>query len=197
MPVSRTRSPWRRSEGCRSYPPACRLPSRRMRPFGAWSSMPPRAFWRGPRRARRRPASRWRSPAPARAFPPAQATLEVLALDVAHGEVQLALHHRLRRRWARRWDGRAPRPAGTPRGNAHGSRVLGQSRREQLERHRPLERQIVGAVDDAHAAAADFLLEPVAGDLSADGHPLPAGPRRRLGPSRSQAPSCSAAGRPA
>jgi hypothetical protein len=53
--------------------------------------------------------------------------------------------------------------------------VLGQARCQELQRHRALQGQIVGAVDDAHAAAADQLLQPVAGDLGADDHCLAQG----------------------
>jgi hypothetical protein len=58
-------------------------------------------------------------------------------------------------------------------------RIFGQLRSEQLERHRPLERQVVGAVDDAHAAAADELLQPIARDLPA--RDLPADVHARAG----------------
>src|SRR5206468_3625882 len=58
-----------------------------------------------------------------------------------------------------------------------------QLRRDELQRHRPLQAQVVGPVDDAHAAVADLLLDPIAEELSADldlslrdrawlGHPL-------------------------
>ena len=46
--------------------------------------------------------------------------------------------------------------------------VVGQLRREQLQRHVAVEREIVGAVDDAHPAAAEQRLQPVAGELRAD-----------------------------
>ena len=39
---------------------------------------------------------------------------------------------------------------------------------EQLERDPPLEPQILGQVDDAHAAPAQQRLDPVAGELGAD-----------------------------
>ena len=46
--------------------------------------------------------------------------------------------------------------------------VLGQLRREQLQRDVAVEREIVGAVDDAHPAAADQRLDPIAGELGTD-----------------------------
>ena len=42
--------------------------------------------------------------------------------------------------------------------------VLGQLGRDQLQRHGPLERQVDGRVDDAHAPAAEHPLDAVAGD---------------------------------
>ena len=41
---------------------------------------------------------------------------------------------------------------------------------EQLEGHAALQRQIVGAVDDAHAAAADDFVEPISRQLRTDAH---------------------------
>ena len=46
--------------------------------------------------------------------------------------------------------------------------VLGEAGSEQLERNPPLEPQILGQVDDAHAAPAQKRLDPVAGELGAD-----------------------------
>ena len=46
--------------------------------------------------------------------------------------------------------------------------VLGQLRREQLERDLPLQPQVLGQVDDAHPAPAEQRLDPVAGELGAD-----------------------------
>ena len=46
--------------------------------------------------------------------------------------------------------------------------VLGEAGSEQLQRNVPLEPQILGQVDDAHAAEAQQRLDPVAGDLGAD-----------------------------
>ena len=42
------------------------------------------------------------------------------------------------------------------------ARVFGELRSYQLQRHRPLEREVSGAVHDAHAAAPDERLDPVA-----------------------------------
>ena len=40
--------------------------------------------------------------------------------------------------------------------------------RHQLQRDCPLQPQVVGAVDDAHPAAADQLVDPIADELGAD-----------------------------
>lgn len=55
--------------------------------------------------------------------------------------------------------------------------------RDELQRHRPLQAQVVGLVDDAHAAVTDLLLDPISEELRAHldlglrdrprlGHPL-------------------------
>jgi hypothetical protein len=71
--------------------------------------------------------------------------------------------------------------------------VLGEARSQQLERNPPLEPQILGQVDDAHAAPAQQRLDPIAGELGADPRVVahlhvrilasggPAGNIRRLG----------------
>ena len=46
--------------------------------------------------------------------------------------------------------------------------VLGEAGSEQLERNPPLEPQILGQVDDAHAAQAEQRHDPIAGELGAD-----------------------------
>jgi hypothetical protein len=46
--------------------------------------------------------------------------------------------------------------------------VLGQAGSQQLQRDSPLEPQILGQVDDAHAAQAEQGIDPVAGELGAD-----------------------------
>ena len=46
--------------------------------------------------------------------------------------------------------------------------VLGEAGSQQLERNLPLEPQILGQVDDAHAAPAQQRLDPIAGELGAD-----------------------------
>ncbi len=46
--------------------------------------------------------------------------------------------------------------------------VLGEAGSQQLERNPPLEPQILGQVDDAHAAPAQQRLDPIAGELGAD-----------------------------
>ena len=46
--------------------------------------------------------------------------------------------------------------------------VVREMRREQLQRDITVEREIVRAVDDAHPAAADQRLDPIAGELGAD-----------------------------
>ena len=46
--------------------------------------------------------------------------------------------------------------------------VLGEAGSEQLERNPPLEPQIFGQVDDAHATPAEQRFDPVAGELGTD-----------------------------
>ena len=46
--------------------------------------------------------------------------------------------------------------------------VRGQLRGQQLQRHPALQAQVLGQVDDAHAAAAEQRLDPVAGQHRAD-----------------------------
>jgi hypothetical protein len=43
-----------------------------------------------------------------------------------------------------------------------------QRRRDELERDRPLQAQVVGAIDDTHSAAADQLLDPVSEEIGSD-----------------------------
>ena len=89
---------------------------------------------------------------------------EVVALDEAHRQVELPVvlaglvdrdHVRMVERGGEAW---LAQEAGTER------LVLGQLRRDQLQRDRALERQVDRPVDDAHAAAADQRLDPVAGE---------------------------------
>jgi hypothetical protein len=97
-----------------------------------------------------------------------QQRLQVGAVDVAHHQVQLRVdlarvvdrddvrvlerRRRLRLRQEARPEVLVPR----------------ELRDDQLEGHGPLQAAVVGAVDDAHPAAADKLLEPVAENLAAD-----------------------------
>ena len=46
--------------------------------------------------------------------------------------------------------------------------VLGQAGGEHLERHLPLQAQVLGQVDDAHAALAEQRFDPVSGELRSD-----------------------------
>jgi hypothetical protein len=46
--------------------------------------------------------------------------------------------------------------------------ILGEAGSQELQRNLPLEPQILGQVDDAHAAPAEQRLDPVAGELGAD-----------------------------
>ena len=41
-------------------------------------------------------------------------------------------------------------------------------RGDELERHRPLQTQVVGAIDDPHPAPADKLLDPVAEEIGSN-----------------------------
>ena len=60
--------------------------------------------------------------------------------------------------------------------------VLGELGRDQLERDRPLEREVGRAVDDAHAAAADHLLDAVARERRAGRERVPSSPAARQRP---------------
>ena len=53
--------------------------------------------------------------------------------------------------------------------------VLGEVRREQLQRDVTVEREIASPVDDAHPAAAEQRLQPIAGQLRPDGESAEAG----------------------
>ncbi len=48
------------------------------------------------------------------------------------------------------------------------ARVLGQPGRQQLQRHLPLQPQILGQIDDAHPTPAQHRLQPIAGEVAAD-----------------------------
>ena len=89
---------------------------------------------------------------------------QVVALDEAHRQVELPVvlpglvdrdHVRMVERCG---EPRLAQEAGAE------ALVLGQLRRDQLERDGTLERQVGRPVDDAHAAAADQRLHPVAGE---------------------------------
>src|SRR5215208_25208 len=92
---------------------------------------------------------------------------QVAALHEAHGEVELSVvlprlvdgdHVRM---VERRGEARLAEETGAE------ALVLRQLRRDQLERHGALERQVCRPVDDAHAAATDQRLDPVAGESRA------------------------------
>ena len=97
-----------------------------------------------------------------------QALLEVTPLDVAHGDEEDVLGRPGLvdrddvRMVDRRGQLRLAQEAVTER------LVLGEARSQQLERDLPLEPQILGQVDDAHAAQAQQRLDPIAGELGAD-----------------------------
>ena len=102
---------------------------------------------------------------------------EICALDVAHGDVEDA--PRLPRVVDRDdvWmvDRRSqPRLAMEALAEAL---VLRQLRSKQLEGDLALEREILGEVDDAHAAPADDRVEAVAGELPPEQRVSPDGPR--------------------
>ena len=97
-----------------------------------------------------------------------QALLQVAVLDVAHRDVEEVLG---RPGLVDRDDVRMVDRRGQLRltKEALAERlVLGEARSEQLERNLPLEPQILGQVDDAHAAPAQQRLDPIAGKLGAD-----------------------------
>ena len=93
---------------------------------------------------------------------------QVRSLDVAHREVETAVdvacvvdrHHV--RVLERHGELRLAREA---LAEALIERQLG---RHQLQRDRPLQPQVEGAVDDAHPTAADQLVDPIADELGAD-----------------------------
>ena len=97
-----------------------------------------------------------------------QALFQVASLDVAHGDEEDVLgrpglvdRHDVRV-VDRRGQLRLAQEAVTER------LVLGEPGSQQLQRDTPLEPQILGQVDDAHAAPAQRRLDPVAGELGAD-----------------------------
>ena len=96
-----------------------------------------------------------------------QQPLQVDALDVAHHEVEVPalLARRVHRDHVRVVDrGGDARLALEALAEAG---VAGAVGRDQLDRDRPAERELRGAVDDAHAAAAGDRLDAAAGDLGA------------------------------
>ena len=99
---------------------------------------------------------------------PLEALLQVLPLDVAHGDEEEVLGRPGLvdrddvRMVDRRSQFRLAQEAVAER------LVLGQTGSEQLERDPALEPQILGQVDDAHSAPAQQRLDPVAGEFGAD-----------------------------
>ena len=97
-----------------------------------------------------------------------QALAQVSTLDVAHGDEEevLGRPRLVDRDDVRMVDGRGQlrlaQEAVTERF------VPGEAGSKQLQRHPPLQPQILGQVDDAHPAEAQQRLDPVAGDLAAD-----------------------------
>jgi hypothetical protein len=93
--------------------------------------------------------------------------LELGAVDVAHGDVQLAgdLAGVVDRDDVRVVDRGGE--AGLAQEALAEALVLRELGGEDLQRDRPLEREVVGAEHDSHPAAADEGLQPVAGELAA------------------------------
>ena len=97
-----------------------------------------------------------------------RSALQVRSLDEAHREVEAAVDVA---RVVDRHDVRVLERHGELRlarealAEALVERQLG---RHQLQRDRPLQPQVVGAVDDAHPTAADQLVDPIADELGAD-----------------------------
>ena len=102
----------------------------------------------------------------------AEQRAQVGSLDVAHRQVEAPVdvarvvdrHHV--RVLERHCELRLAREART---EALIQRELG---RHQLQRDRPFQPQVVGAVDDAHPATADQLVDPIADELGADPDPV-------------------------
>jgi hypothetical protein len=94
--------------------------------------------------------------------------LELGAVDVAHGDVQLAGD------LAGVVDGDDVRvvdrggEAGLAQEALAEPFVFRELGSENLQRHRPFEREVVGAVDHPHPAPADQRLDPIAGELAPD-----------------------------
>ena len=94
--------------------------------------------------------------------------LEVAAVDVAHGEVEVPLclpglvDRDDLRTLERGGDARFPQETLAE------ARVCGMLGSDELERHLPLEPRILGEIHDAHAASTQQRHEPVAGELGAD-----------------------------
>ena len=125
----------------------------------AWAASSASATW--PSRA----IARAGGSGPSRSISPPQ----VAALDQPHRDDQLAVdlarvvdrHHR-----------RVVEPRGEPRLAQEALAeplALGELAGDHLQRHRPFEAEVGGAVDDAHPAAGDQRVDPVAGDGRADG----------------------------
>jgi hypothetical protein len=99
--------------------------------------------------------------------------LEVLPLDVAHRneDAPVGLARLVDRDDVRVVErGRELRLGQQPLAEAL---VLGEARREQLERHLPLQPPILGELDDPHAAATEHVLDPVAQKLGTNGQISP------------------------
>ncbi len=93
---------------------------------------------------------------------------QVAAGDQAHRHDQLAVDLA---RVVDGDDGGVVEPGGEPRlaQEALAEAVaVGELAGDHLQRHRPLEAEVGGAVDDPHPAAGEQLFDPVAGDLRAD-----------------------------
>ena len=95
---------------------------------------------------------------------PAQERLQVLALDVARGQVQLSCLLAGGKHGQHVWVVERGCEARLLEEALAKALVGGELGGDQLERHRALEREIACPVDDPHAAAADLRVDPVAGE---------------------------------
>ncbi len=94
--------------------------------------------------------------------------LQVCPLDVPHGDVELPVYFAgvVDRNDCRMVD--RGRELGLPKKALAEVGVAGELGREELQRHPPLEPEILREVDDAHPSSAEERLDPITGEHAAD-----------------------------